>query len=62
MFYNWKHGPSARPPLCSVLSYCDGLANNSCQFDDFVMHYHKGTGVHIFGDAKNFCPNLILLS
>jgi len=23
---------------------------------------HRGTGVHIFGDAKNFCPNLILLS
>jgi len=23
---------------------------------------HKGTGVHIFGDAKKFCPNLVLLS
>jgi len=24
--------------------------------------HHKCTGVHIFGDAKNICPNLILLS
>jgi len=23
---------------------------------------HKCTGVHIFGDAKNGCPNLTLLS
>jgi len=23
---------------------------------------HKCTGVHIFGDAKKVCPNLILLS
>jgi len=23
---------------------------------------HKCTGVHIFGDAKMFCPNLILVS
>jgi len=28
----------------------------------FRAFQHKCTGVHIFGDAKNFCPNLILLS
>jgi len=26
------------------------------------MFDHKYTGVQIFGDAKNVCPNLILLS
>jgi len=25
-----------------------------------VIHRHRCTGVHIFGDAKKFCPNLIL--
>jgi len=24
------------------------------------LHKHRCTGVHIFGDAKNSCPNLIL--
>jgi len=24
------------------------------------IYFHWCTGVHIFGDAKNFCPNLIL--
>jgi len=23
-------------------------------------YHHRCTGVHIFGDAKNFCPNLVL--
>jgi len=28
--------------------------------EDGLLPKHRSTGVQIFGDAKNFCPNLIL--
>jgi len=31
-------------------------------FQFIVYQCHKCTGVQIFGEAKNFCPNLTLLS
>jgi len=48
------------------IGYTLNLVFQLCGYD-FLSSYwntwsHKCTGVHIFGDAKNVCPNLILFS
>jgi len=37
-----------------------GLRHYIQPIESKITCHHKCTGVHTFGDAKNFCPNFIL--